>query len=151
MLHWAKIPHIRGEVYSKPGKCWKGVWFGELGIGNKLGFGGIGTWLPIPSSYMVQSLVIGLNPEAKVSSLLDPATGGWNVSLIQASFYASEADTICNLLPSLLGNLDKRIWIGSSNGCYSVKSCYHFKMNRRAQARGEALRSQENKDVWKAI
>jgi hypothetical protein len=64
-------------------------------------------WLPIPSSYKVQFLVIGLNPEAIVNSLLDPTTGGWNVSLIGASLYASEANTICSLLPNLLGILTK--------------------------------------------
>jgi len=105
----------------------------------------------MPTSYMVQSSVNGLRLDAKVSSFIDPVMRGWNVSLIRASFCNSEGNTICSIIPSPLGNPDKRIWMGSSSGCYSVKNGYHFEMNRRAQARGESSTSQDNKDLWQAI
>jgi hypothetical protein len=84
----------------------------------------------MPTSYMVQSSVNGLRLDAKVSSFIDPVMRGWNVSLIRASFCNSEGNTICSIIPSPLGNPDKRIWMGSSSRCYSVKNGYHFEMNR---------------------
>jgi hypothetical protein len=108
-------------------------------------------WLPFPSSYQVQSLVEGLDPEAKVICLIDSATAGWNVPLIRSSFVATEADTICSLILSPLGQPDKLVWLGNSNGRFSVRSAYHMEMSRRSSARGECSTSQENAEVWRII
>jgi hypothetical protein len=64
-------------------------------------------WIPILSTFQVQSQPGSLPQDALVSSLIDPVTGGWNVALIRASFNAIEADVICSLVPSPLGNADK--------------------------------------------
>jgi hypothetical protein len=38
--------------------------------------------------------VEGLDPEAKVSSLPDPVSGGWNIPLVRRSFTIFEAEAI---------------------------------------------------------
>jgi hypothetical protein len=97
-------------------------------------------WIPTPSTYQVQSPLCGMPRDALASSLIDPTTGGWNVALIRPSFQVAKADVISNLVPSPLGNADKRVWIASLNGCFNVKSAYHSEMTRRSQARGGRLR-----------
>jgi hypothetical protein len=89
--------------------------------------------------------------DALASSLIDPTTGGWNVALIWPSFHVAKTDVISNLVPSPLGNADKRVWIASPNGCFNVKSAYHSEMTRRSQARGEGSGSSSNKETWQAI
>jgi hypothetical protein len=108
-------------------------------------------WIPIPSTFQVQSQPGSLPQDALVSSLIDLVTGGWNVALIRASFNATEADVICSLVPSPLGNADKNVWIASPNGCFTVKSAYHSEMKRRAQAWGEGSGSSRNTKIWQAI
>lgn len=83
---WRSIVNAR-EVLDK-GLFWR------VGNGKSIRIWG-DKWLSIPSSYQIQSHVVGLDPEAKVSSLIDQATGGWNVPLIRASFDVVKADTIC--------------------------------------------------------
>ena len=55
-------------------------------------FGGIiGSRSPLRYSHRA-----GLNPEAKVSELIDQSLGEWNVNLIKNIFGEEEAEMICN-------------------------------------------------------
>jgi hypothetical protein len=52
---------------------------------------------------------------------------------------------------SLLWSPDKLIWIGTSNGCFSVKSAYHQEMARRVEDKGESSNHKEVTEVWNQI
>jgi hypothetical protein len=99
----------------------------------------------------VQSPPLGLPRDAMVSSLLDPVSGRWYEALIWANFSVEEAEAICRLVPSPLGNPDKRVWVASPIDFFTVKSAYHAEMSRRAQSRRECSVFQEKKDIWQAI
>lgn len=49
-------------------------------------------WLPHPVPHQIQSLPHGLDPEARVCSLIDREIGWWNFSLIQTVFDRDEAE-----------------------------------------------------------
>jgi hypothetical protein len=87
----------------------------------------------------------------RVSDLIDNDSGWWKVSLIQDLFPSSDAEAICNLALSPLRSLNKLIWIGTSNGCFSVKSAYHQEMARRVQDKGESSNHKEATEVWNQI
>lgn len=81
---------IQARAVLERGLVWR-VWNGEqIKIwGDK--------WLFSPSTYHVQSPVRGLDPEARVSSLIDPDIRWWNFPLIRVSFNMDEADRICRV------------------------------------------------------
>lgn len=80
-------------------------------------------------------------------------SGWWNMNVIRDLFTPTEAEAICSLVVSPLGQPDKLVWTGTTNGCFSVRSSYHLEMSSRAQERGECSSVQERtkvlKHVWK--
>jgi hypothetical protein len=68
-------------------------------------YGGIDRWLPIPTTFTVQSPVTVsiLSGDTRVAALIDHDRRGWNVALIKEIFNAEEAKVITNipLSPSL--------------------------------------------------
>jgi hypothetical protein len=94
-------------------------------------------WLPVPTSYKVHSPIRNLDLESRVCDRIDHDSGWWNVAVIRDTFIAPEAEAICSLALSPLGQPDKPVWVGTSNGRFSVKSAYHMEMARKAQERGE--------------
>lgn len=92
-----------------------------------------------------------MDPDAKVSSLIDHATYWWDFQLIRASFTNSEVEAICSMVLSPLGQPDKLICLGNSIWCFPVKSAYHMEMTRRSQDRRECSSSKDNFEVWRAI
>lgn len=59
-------------------------------------------WLLTPPTHKVQSPCRGLDPDARVSSLIDSSSGWWNYALIRDIFNEEEAEHICNLILSPL-------------------------------------------------
>jgi len=52
---------------------------------------------------------------------------------------------------SPLGQSDRLVWRGSTDGLFSVKSSYHLAISRRAQEKGESSREAANCRIWKSI
>jgi hypothetical protein len=52
---------------------------------------------------------------------------------------------------SPLRHFDRWIWSGTKNGCFTIRSAYHFEMHRRAQSLGECSSIGEQHVFWKAI
>lgn len=100
-LVWRSIFRARGVLEG--GLRWR------VGNGESIKIWG-DKWLPIPLSYQVQSPVQILDPEARVSSLIDSSTGLWDVALIRSLFWPDEADIICGLPLSPMNQPDKVIW-----------------------------------------
>jgi len=59
-------------------------------------------WLPPPYSTPIYSPHQRLDVDAKVGALMDPATGEWNIPLIQETFIVEDAGRILSLIPSLI-------------------------------------------------
>lgn len=59
-------------------------------------------WLQALPTHQVLSPCYGLEPDARVSSLIDPNTGWWNYELIKENFNEEEASHICGLALSPL-------------------------------------------------
>jgi len=97
---WRSILNAR-EVLER-GLVWR------VGDGTQIWVWG-DRWLPTPTMYQVQSPSLGLPSDALVSSLIDPVCGRWNEALIRDTFSVEEAEAICRLVPSPLGNPDKRV------------------------------------------
>lgn len=97
-------------------------------------------WLPCSSTSQILSPVNGLDEEARVSSLIDPRSGGWNMPLLRAIFSPWEVELIGSIPLSPLCKPDKLIWQATSHGCFSVKSAYHAEILRRTASDGESSR-----------
>jgi hypothetical protein len=87
----------------------------------------------------------------RVCDLIDGVSRWWKVGVIQEMFLSSDAEAICNLAISPLRTPDKLVWMGTSNGCFSVRSACHQRMATRAQKWGETSRQKELTKVWNHI
>jgi hypothetical protein len=67
-------------------------------------------WLPTPTMYTVQLTLRMLPQNSTISCLVDPASKGWNLGLINDLFFEEEAKAISNipLSPTLLQ--DRLVW-----------------------------------------
>jgi hypothetical protein len=108
-------------------------------------------WIPRPVSYTVHSPVTRLDPTARVSALLDLDAGWWNFPLIQSIFSPDEAQLICSLTPNPSGQADKRIWVGTASGLFTVKSAYHLQKELVQRAQGECSSDSGARQVWTKI
>ena len=86
-------------------------------------------WLPTPSTYMVISPPNSSPEFPMISTLIDPITEWWNVNLVRATFLPFEADTIPRIPLSHSMSKDKVIWLGNSQGEFTLKSAYHIAHN----------------------
>ena len=83
----------------------------------------IDAWLPSPEG-RISSPILHLAPESTVDSLIDSATGWWNINLIDWCFHPPEARLIKSLPLSSIPLPDSLVWSSEKSGSYSVKSGY---------------------------
>ena len=83
----------------------------------------IDAWLPSPEG-RISSPILHLAPESTVDSLIDSATGWWNINLIDWYFHPPEARLIKSLPLSSIPLPDSLVWSSEKSGSYSVKSGY---------------------------
>lgn len=69
-------------------------------------------------------------PEAdknlKVSALLDHQNGGWSFTEVIEKFPEAESNLILEIIPGRWDSNDKRIWLGTKDRRYTVRSDYLF-------------------------
>lgn len=63
-----------------------------------------------------------------VSELMVPGTGEWDVAKIRRILHDYESHILL-IKPSLTGNPDKQVWLGTKSGTYSTKSGYYTAIN----------------------
>ncbi|CAL1389097.1 unnamed protein product [Linum trigynum] len=80
-------------------------------------------WLPT-EPYYVDDTPRGLAVDAMVCDLIDVETGGWDDTLLEASFTSEVARTIAAIPLRDQGEKDVLIWAGSEKGDYTVKEGY---------------------------
>lgn len=95
-------------------------------------------WLPRPSTFKV---ITPFNPQfslLRVGDFIDRDNGSWKEDMVNLAFLPVDAEIIMNIPLSLNFPPDRLIWHFSSNGELTVKSAYHFILQRK---RGEVPQS----------
>ncbi|XP_042962439.1 uncharacterized protein LOC122296704 [Carya illinoinensis] len=76
-------------------------------------------WLPIPTSFKVQSPISCFDPEETVSALIDHEAKTWKTDVIDQTFLQREAEIIRQIPISLCNSPDKVVWRYTSNEIFS--------------------------------
>ncbi|KAJ0007435.1 hypothetical protein Pint_29767 [Pistacia integerrima] len=108
-------------------------------------------WLPSSSSFKIQSQCLGMDPEAKVATLIDPQSKSWKLDLLKDLFSESEVNTICQIPISIFNRLDKIVWRCSQNGLFSVRSAYHLQVESQLSSRGQSSSATNENKKWKKL
>lgn len=108
-------------------------------------------WIPSSSTPQILSPMNELDEEARVSSLIDPRSGEWNMPLLRSIFSPWEVELIGSIHLSPLCKLDKLIWQATSHGYFSVKSAYHAEILSRTAFDGESSRRATESFMWRKI
>jgi hypothetical protein len=94
----------------------------RVGNGEQISIWG-DKWLLSPSPHLVRTPISVLQPNAKVSALIDTTSGWWNYPLIEAIFARDELEHIYSIPLSPLHQPDKVIWRGTTHGGFTVRRC----------------------------
>ena len=81
-------------------------------------------WLPVKSNRSVISPLISIQPETKVSALINQDLGMWKTEMVGNSFLPHEASIILGIPLSSRLPLDRPTWGLTANGVFSTKSAY---------------------------
>ncbi|KAJ0096619.1 hypothetical protein Patl1_27305 [Pistacia atlantica] len=108
-------------------------------------------WLPSASSFKIQSQCLGMDPEAKVATLIDPQSKSWKLDLLKDLFSESEVNIICRIPISIFNRPDKIVWRCSQNGLFSVKSAYHLQVESQISSRGQSSSAANDNKKWKKL
>jgi hypothetical protein len=108
-------------------------------------------WLPPPHKLFFLPPRTNLDPEMRVSSLIDGDSGWWNLSLIWSIFGPSDVARIGSIILSPLRQPDRLVCCGTPSGIFTVKSAYYQEKKRIAQTEGECSGTEEREDVWKIL
>jgi hypothetical protein len=108
-------------------------------------------WIPVPSSFAIQSPIRILDREATVNDLIDEETRWWNIPLIQEVFLKDEASIICSMPICPGRQRDRLAWVGTKNGDYSVKSAYHLANDMGEAEKGSCSDSMPTAHQWKLV
>jgi hypothetical protein len=93
-------------------------------------------WLPIPSTYKIQSLCPVEERNALVSSLIDHNTSSWNIQKISYTFDKTKDDIV---------------WRPTQSGEFFVRSAYFLEMERKQRDQGAGSTPSRQSDVWKIV
>ncbi|KAG6647541.1 hypothetical protein CIPAW_07G085700 [Carya illinoinensis] len=105
-------------------------------------------WVPIPSTFQIQTPNKILDCNATVSELIEDGSKTWKQELVQAIFSQEEAKSICSIPISVKGMGDKTIWGLSEKGIFTVKSAYHADLGIKNQNMGETSSGDQSKGLW---
>jgi hypothetical protein len=83
-------------------------------------------WIPISSTYVIQSPPRLLDATSTVSELIDRDMMEWKKDLLEALFNYEEIKAILLVPLSNTNTSDVVIWQGNKNGIFTVKSAYHI-------------------------
>jgi hypothetical protein len=88
-------------------------------------------WVDKSPNFQIQTPCNGLDPEARVSSLINPVTRWWEYNLISNVFSLKDTTRICGMVISPLRQEDKMVWTGTKHRSFTMKSAYHLEMSTR--------------------
>jgi hypothetical protein len=157
--YYANGSILEAKLGSSPSYAWRsilgsrdlfkdGLWW-RIGNGNSAKIWG-DKWVPIPSTFEIYSPPQGLPHDARVVELMDEDLHGWNRDLVETLFSPEEAQAILSI-PINPNREDARLWKGTKNGLFTVRSAYHLaKMKEEQQLPGSSNR-EEKSEMWSAL
>jgi hypothetical protein len=112
---WQSI--VAGLTTFKRGYIWR------VGNGNNINIWH-DPWIPSSPTRRVIS-PRGATVYTRVSELIDPITGGWDVALLRELFLSIEVEWILQIPLNNQGFEDFIAWGLTKHGCYTVRSAYY--------------------------
>ena len=107
-------------------------------------------WVPLPTTFAIQSPHWVLDHEAKVAELMDRVLHGWNRGLLKNLFFLDEVKAILSI-PISPNWEDALIWKGMKNGLFTVRSTYHMAKMRELQRQAESSNRAKKNEMWGAL
>ena len=156
-------PHgtfLDSNIGHRPSYAWRSIWkaksFLREGLVWRVGNGHSiriweDRWLSHPLMYVPQAQAQGLDQGAMVSDLLDLDTNWWKMDVVQAVFPAAVVKEICGLAVCPRSRYDKLVWLGATNGIFTVRSAYHMTKEREIQNEGSSSNMQGRMALLKRI
>ena len=139
---WRNLLQARKVVHTS------GLW--RVGDGSNIKIWG-DNWLVGSATGQILSPRHYFPEEATVSCLINQEQHEWKTQLIQHMFLPHKASSILGIPLSSHGSSDTLIWPHTSNGRYSVRSAYHFLMERATRDRPSHSNMEEESSLWKNI
>jgi hypothetical protein len=151
---------LDSRLGNRPSFAWRSIWNSKQLLNEGLLWRvGDGTsirvwkdkWINVPSTYSIQSPVRLLHGDSTVSELIDVDTRWWKIDLIHEIFSKEEAEIICGIPICPVRQSDRRVWAGTKNGDFSVRSAYHLAREIYEAGRGSCSDSSVRIQQWKYI
>lgn len=141
---WRNIYSAKDLVLNGTRWC---IWNGEsVNIVGK-------NWTPTVACFKSFTVCNSLEPDTKVSSLMDHDLGKWNMEILRDLFTTNEVDHISSIPISIRASEDERIWNYKRDGEYYVKLGYHLSRRLLHHPKVEYSIMQDGevqKYLWKA-
>jgi hypothetical protein len=151
---------MEANLGSKPSYAWRSIFsskyileeglYWRIGNGEKTRIWGE-KWVPLPNSFTIHSPPSNGNEEMRVCDLIDKNLGWWDQNMLKNMFREEEIKAINSIPLSSTNQQDKKIWRGTANGLFSVKSAYHLAKEIEDRQTAECSMGLQNSDVWKLI
>jgi ribonuclease HI len=158
--YYPKSSFMDAKLGSKPSFAWRSIYGArdllENGIIWRVGNGQTikiwgDRWIPIPSTFRIQSPPRVLSPNSNVKELFENDRKGWDRDKLESIFSSEEIAVITSIPISLTDQPDTQIWRCTNSGIFSVKSAYH--LAKELEMRGAPEGSTERKEfgLWKIL
>jgi hypothetical protein len=151
---------LEATLRAKPSYAWRSIFssqnilkeglYWRIGNGEKTYIWGE-KWVPLSSSYSIQSPPKHGYEGARVSDLIDKDLGWWDMDVLGNLFREEEVRAIKSIPLSRTNQPDMMIWRGTVNGQFSVKSAYHLAKEIEDRQKAECSKGMQNREVWKLI
>jgi hypothetical protein len=151
---------LESELGNRPSFAWRSIWNSKtllqkgliwrVGDGNSIKVWQ-DPWLPVPSTFKVQSPVTVLPRDSYVRDLIDSDTGWWKIALVHEIFLPEEAVLICGIPICPRRQGDRLEWVGTKNGIYSVKSAYHLAKEQFESTNGSCSSYSQTSQQWNKV
>jgi ribonuclease HI len=151
---------MEAKLGSKPSFAWRSI-FGardlieagtiwRIGNGQDVNIWGV-AWIPLQSTFKIQSPPKLLNPNGKVHELVDWENFRWKQNLLEELFSTEEVAAINSIPVSHTDQPDIQYWRGTNSGEFSVKSAYHLSKDLERRRIPEGSVRREESRLWKRI
>lgn len=88
----------------------------------------------------------------KVFALIDKERAVWKSELVNSIFLPHEASAILAIPLSFILPKDRKVWSGTANGVFSIRSAYHVSHKQLSKTNvRECSNNNRMKSLWKAI
>lgn len=130
-------------------ECFKEGYIWRVGDGNKIDIWK-DSWIPSSPNLKIETRR-GRILMTKVSELIDPSSGQWDVEMINSVFNPIDANRILQI-PLYNGREDLVAWHFNRNGMFSVKSAYHCQWTKKFENTDNQVQDTEiQRSTWNKL